>query len=75
MLSRRTVTTIGPMLTLLVNIIIVLLLVGLLLYSINMITFLDPKIKQIIHVATVVILVIWLLLVITGTAPLIHIRG
>lgn len=62
------------MLILLVNVIVVCLVVGLFLYALRELPI-DAKIKNLIHVAGIVILAIWILLALTGAAPLIHIRN
>lgn len=58
----------------LVNIIIVLIIVGILLVLLNEIPM-DPATKRIARIVTLGVLAIWLILVLTGAAPLIHIRG
>lgn len=59
---------------LLVNIIIVCVVIGILLVVLNEVPI-DPATKRIIRIVALGFLAIWLLLVITGAAPLIHVRG
>jgi hypothetical protein len=53
------------MLELLLSLVIVLLIVGLLLYVINLLP-LDPNIRQIIQAIVVIFIVIWLLSILLG---------
>lgn len=50
----------------LLAIIVPLIILGLLLWAVNVLIPMDPKIKQIVNVVAVVLVVIWLLQVFVG---------
>jgi hypothetical protein len=53
----------------LIQIVICLIIVGLLLYVVNLLPI-EPNIKQIIRVVVIVFIVIWLLYALMGAAPM-----
>ncbi len=53
----------------LINLVIVLIVIGVLLYVVNLIPFIDGKIKQIINVAVVIVTLLWLLQLLVGPLP------
>lgn len=53
----------------LLNLVIVLIVVGILLWLVNTYLPLDPKIKQILNVVVVVVVVLWLLGLFVGPLP------
>ena len=53
----------------LIDIIVTLIIVGVLLWAVNSIIPMDPKIKQIVQVVVVVAVCLWLLGILTGHAP------
>jgi hypothetical protein len=57
----------------LINLVIVLIVVGVLLWLVNTYIPMDGKIKQILNVAVVVVVVLWLLGIFVGPLPDIHI--
>jgi len=52
----------------LIQLVITLIIVGLLLYVVNLLPI-EPNIKQIIRVLVIVFIVIWLLYALMGAAP------
>jgi uncharacterized membrane protein len=54
----------------LMSIVITLVVLGIILYAINTFIPMDPKIKQILNFAVVVIVIFWLLFTILPTAHL-----
>jgi hypothetical protein len=58
----------------LIGLIITLIVVGVLLWLVNTYLPLDPKIKQILNVAVVIIVVLWLLQALVGVGTLGDIR-
>lgn len=53
----------------LINLVIVLIVVGVLLWLVNTYIPMDGKIKQILNVAVVIIVVLWLLQILVGPFP------
>ena len=58
----------------LVSLIIVLVVVGLLMYLINAFIPLDPTIKQILNIAVVIFLIIWLIQALGLLGPIGNLR-
>ena len=57
----------------LIHLVLVLVVVGVLLWAVNTYVPMDAKIKQILNVAVVIAVVLWLLAVF-GLLPLFHMR-
>ncbi len=58
----------------LIHVIFIIVVIGIILYGINTyVTFMDPKVKQILNIAVVIGLVIWLFLLFFGPLPNVHI--
>lgn len=59
----------------LVNIFVVLVVVGILLYLVNLIPMIDATIKQMIHGAAVTVVILWLIAVLFGVAAVPNLLG
>ena len=57
----------------LISLIIVLIVIGVILWAVNTLIPLDPKIKTIINVIVVIAVLLWLLSLFTGYLPKIHV--
>lgn len=57
----------------LISLIIVIVVIGVILWAVNQYVPMDAKIKQILNIVVVIALVIWLLTVLLGGVPNIHI--
>lgn len=53
----------------LITVVIALLIIGVLLWALNALPFIDPNIKQIIRVLVIVIVALWLIGVLFGYVP------
>jgi hypothetical protein len=53
----------------LINLVIVLIVVGVLLWLVNAYIPMDPKIKQILNVVVVIAVVLWILAIFVGPLP------
>lgn len=53
----------------LITVIVALLVVGVLLWALNALPFIDPNMKQIVRVLVIVVVALWLLGVLLGYAP------
>ncbi len=57
----------------LIDLVIVLIVVGVLLWLVNTLIPMDPKIKQIINVVVIIVIVLWLLRMFVGPLPDFHV--
>lgn len=54
----------------LLHVILIIVMIGIILWGINnYVTFMDPKIKQILNIVVVGALVLWLLFLVIGPLP------
>ncbi|HYR45050.1 MAG TPA: Thivi_2564 family membrane protein [Terriglobia bacterium] len=58
------------MIGLLLTVIVVLLVVGILLWAIQAMPWIDPGIKQAIRIIVIVIVVLWLIAALVGMVPM-----
>ena len=57
----------------LIQLVIILIVIGVLLYVVNAFIPMDAKIKQIMNIVVVIVVVLWLLSLFIGYAPHIHV--
>jgi hypothetical protein len=56
----------------LISLVVVIIVVGVLLWVVNTLIPMEPRVKQILNVVVIIVLVLWLLQLLVGPLPNIH---
>jgi hypothetical protein len=57
----------------LISLVVVIIVVGVLLWLVNSLIPMEPRVKQILNVVVIIVLVLWLLQLLVGPFPSIHV--